>query len=791
MERFRQTLDGTWKLSYEDHDVVTQKNMEIRTIRDIETYGLRRINAEVPGNFELALQDAGILPDLFFGTNPILLQDYENRHVWYFTTFTFDGEPDADTCLQFAGIDTISEIYLNGRLIGETDNMLIEHELPAAGLRKGLNEIVVHLKPVCVEARKFDTAAAWYAPTYYCYEGLYIRKAPHMYGWDIMPRIVSCGIWRSVAVVQKAPDRIENVFLYTQSIDRHHHSAILGLAYRVHVRRDRMKGYRLRIRGICEDSAFSEEYDLWHVNGKYNVTAYACKFWFPKSHGIPYLYDVTVELLYEGETVDTYCFRTGIRTIQLERTEVTDEHGSGAFCFYVNDERVFVKGTNWVPADAFHSRDKQRLPRMLALLDDIGCNMVRCWGGNVYEDHDFFDFCDERGILVWQDFAMACAIYPQDEYFSHKLEAEAVSVVKKLRNHPSLTLWAGDNECDDAYRWNGILRNPNENILNRKVLPGVLRQYDFTRPYLPSSPFAGEEGFQKGPDYLSENHLWGPRDYHKSRFYQNSLCHFASEIGYHGCPSPESIRRFISPEHLWPPQGNAEWIAHSASPETRPDSPFGSRNNLMVNQVGEFFEEVPDTLEDFAMASQFVQAEAYKFFIELFRTAKWRRTGIIWWNLIDGWPQFSDAVVDYYFNRKAAYDFIKRAQLPVHLAFREPDCWNIRLVACNDTSEDVPLTFHVYDMTDGKKVVLEGMGLADANGVRVLGEVRYSMSQQKFYLIEWKIGDKTFKSHYVAGTPPFRLEQYKEWLKEAGLFQVYGFADDSEPSRSIRAEHSR
>ena len=770
-------LDGKWSLCYCDHSVVNEKKISITAAADIKKYGLNEIPAAVPGNFELALNEAGIIPDPYFGTNPFLLQDYENKHVWYYTTFDYSHDGDENTVLRFQGIDTIADIYLNGEYLAATDNMLIAHEIPAAGIKKGKNELMVHLKPVTIEARKFDTAPAWYAPTYYTYESLYIRKAPHMYGWDIMPRIVSCGIWRSVFVEQKAADRIEKIFLFTQSINKHHHSAVLGLTFRVNISRDRMKGYKLRVSGVCEDSNFCGEYDLWHVNGKYSLTAYSCKFWYPRSNGTPYVYDVKAELLYNDELIDVYEFTTGIRTVKLDHTEITDVLGGGEFCFYVNDEKVFVKGTNWVPADAFHSRDKERIPKMLELLDDIGCNMVRCWGGNVYEDHEFFDFCDRHGILVWQDFAMACAVYPQDEYFSGLIRNEVKTVVEKLRNHPSLALWAGDNECDDAYRWNGITRDPNDNIINRRVIPETLRQYDYTRPYLPSSPFAGREAFKTGCEYLSENHLWGPRDYHKSNFYLKSLCHFVSEIGYHGCPSPRSIEKFISGDKLWPFNGDAEWVAHSASPEEGPDTPFGTRNDLMANQLGEFFEEIPDNLEDFCLASQFVQAEAYKFFIELFRTQKWRRTGIIWWNLIDGWPQFSDSVVDYYFNKKVAYDYIKRAQRPVHLTFSEPECWHIKLIACNDTSADVPMNFKVYDMTDGERVVLEGYGLADANGTRELGQLRFSMSDKKFYLIEWTIGEETYKSHYVAGMPPFALKDYTQWLEKSGLFKLYGFKE--------------
>ena len=287
--------------------------------------------------------------------------------------------------------------------------------------------------------------------------------------------------------------------------------------------------------------------------------------WYPRNAGKQPLYDVTVRLWRDGTLCDEMSFRFGVRTVELIRTSTTDADGNGEFVFRINGKKVFCMGTNWVPLDAFPSRNASRMLPALEMLDDLGCNMVRCWGGNVYENDAFYDFCDERGIMVWQDFGMGCAFYPQNQEFADKIYTEAVAVIKRLRLHASLTLWAGDNETDVFYRSQG---DPNRNILTREVLPRALQEHDVVRPYLPSSPYVDEEAYRTGKP-TSEEHLWGPRDYFKGRFYGESVCHFASETGYHGCPSPKSLERYISPASLWPITDangvpNDDWICHAA-----------------------------------------------------------------------------------------------------------------------------------------------------------------------------------------------------------------------------------
>ncbi|MCL2811734.1 MAG: glycoside hydrolase family 2 [Clostridia bacterium] len=768
-------LNGeSWKLYYGANADVAGQADDWATIAALKKAGLHSATAQVPGNFELSLYRAGLIADPYLGKNILSMQDFENRHVWYTLTFDYPHKADENTFLHFGGIDTFADIYLNGALVASTANMLIPHEVPGQGLKQGQNELVVHIKPTAIWARAFSLPTGVTAQPFN-YDSLYVRKAGHMFGWDIYPRLVSGGLWREVSVVQKPAQHINDIFLYAAKIGQDGDPADMTLFFDVAVTGDSMKPYRLEIDGACGDSVFRHEHALWHTQGKAHFAIEHTKLWWPKNAGGQHLYDVTVRLFENDTLLDTYTLRTGVRTVALERTSTTDQRGKGEFVFWVNGRKIFINGTNWVGADAFHGNDLARLPQLLALLDDIGCNMVRCWGGTVYEHDSFFDFCDEKGILVWQDFAMACAIYPQDETFKALLTPEIIAVVKRLRNHPALALWAGDNECDCAYAyWSGLERNPNKNVITRQWIPELLEMHDYTRPYLPSSPYMDEAAYKEGHAYISEDHLWGPRDYYKSAYYKHSIAHFASELGYHGCPAPESLQKFLTPEGLWPWQDNDEWKTRATSPSLAPDSPYIYRIELITKQVRELFGVIPHNLHDFSMASQASQAEAVKYYIELFRSAKWRRTGLLWWNLADGWPQFSDAVVDYYGVKKLAYSFIKRAQAPVCLMFGDAENWHLPLYGANDTPDPKKIAYKVADISAGNALLFEGEAVIPGDSTVCLWQKDFSMSHKGLYLITWT-GDAQGKNHYLVGNPTFDLDTYIAWLKAANIFESEGF----------------
>jgi beta-mannosidase len=752
-------LTGDWQFAW------TEDTPPIATDAASLTHaGLELRPCRVPGNLELDLQAAGLIDDPFVGMNIAKLRHLEWAHVWYVRRFSLPERPAGQAELVFEGLDCYADVYLNGSLVGSADNMLIPQEFDVRDVLADDNELLVHIRPAVDEARAYDYPASLRTlPSNM--ESLYVRKAPHMYGWDIMPRAVSAGIWRPVRICFRPQEYLEGAYLQTLSISPRRETANLALHYRAHTHPSPDDTYTLRLHAACEGTSVDFEQPMLFDAGSARLQVASPRLWWPRGRGPQNLYQCTVSLVKNGSPIDTLRFRTGIRTVHLERSSVTDEEGNGAFCFWVNGERVFIMGSNWVPLDAYHSRDRDRIPMALAMADDLGCNMLRCWGGNVYEHDLFYETCDEKGILVWQDFSMACGVYPQDAAFQQRLADEARTIVRRLRHHPCIALWAGDNECDHSWMAQGL--DPNDNVLTRKTLPAVLRVEDTNRPYLPCSPYIDEAAFAKGQRYLPEHHLWGPRDYFKSRFYTESLCHFASEIGYHGCPDPDSMRRFLSADKLWPRQDNDEWLLHASSPVPGLDI-YDYRVELMANQVRELFGRVPDELWEFAAASQISQAEAFKFHIELFRTHKWRRTGILWWNLLDGWPQFSDAIVDYYGTKKLAYSYIKRAQQPLLLALREPADWQQELVACNDTRRPLQVRYGLRDIAM-EETIAEGEATAAPDAVTVLDSIPYSQGAHRFYLLTWRSDLGEGESHYLAGNPPFELAQYLGWLQTADL----------------------
>ncbi len=749
-----------WKLAYA-HDNVC-RNKEFLSIDELIRSGYDIIDAGVPGNFEKSLTKAGRLPDLYFGTNVFKAQDFEDCHVWYFTSFDSDS---SESVLHFNGIDAIADIYLNGELIGHTENMFIEYDFDCTPKPVG-NELIVHIHPARIEAKKYTPPAECFALPYN-FDSLYIRKAPHMYGWDIMPRIVSCGIWKSVKLFKKRHNYIKEAHLFTLSAS----AEKANLSFYSAVDTDTLSGYTLIFDAVCGDSSFSHEIRMFNSSCRFNFDVENPALWWPKNYGEQNLYNVKVTLKHGDEICDTKEFRFGIRTVRLDKTDTTD--GSGEFCFRVNGKKIFILGTNWVPLDAFHSNDKSRLPAALALLDDIGCNAVRCWGGNVYEPDEFFNFCDEKGILVWQDFAMACAGYPQDEEFIKKISEEAIFEIKRLRNHASLALFAGDNECDEGCLGNNLL-DPNANIVTRKILPELVRAHAPSALFLPSSPYISPAAFETNLP-LPEAHLWGPRDYFKGDFYKNSVCHFASETGYHGCPSPKSLEKFLeNPDSYENSDGTIkdDWLAHAACPEPTMDNPYSYRIKLMESQVDTLFGSVPDNMHDFAKQSQISQAEAKKYFIERFRLSKWRRSGIIWWNLIDGWPQISDAVVDYYYTKKLAYHYIRRSQQPICLMFDEPQDGKITLYGVNDLQIDTAVSYRITDMTCEKQVAC-GIAKLDANISAPILSMPYQ--SKHFYLIEWDIGNESFKNHYFTDIIDIDYDAYLTAAHKCGFDEFEDF----------------
>lgn len=766
-------IDSGWSVYYAKNSDCKIWADKITTEAELLSRGISNVPAEVPGSFVLDLFRAGKIPDPFFGDNIIKLQYLETMHLWYSVRFRFDFEED--DALLFEGIDTISDVYLDGMHILRTENMFIPHRANATG--SGEHELLVHITPAVIEARKYKAPASSNA-LWYNYQGLYIRKAAYSFGWDILPRVASGSIWRPVYVVGAKADAINDVFVYTLYTKPDENKAKIRIYFDITVSDDMVQNYVIRFSGKCCDSEFTEEIVPW--GNQYSRMAFVienAKLWWPRGYGEPNLYDCRAELIYGGEVVDTYKIKVGVRTVELCRTESIKD-GEGEFLFKVNNTPVFWRGVNWSPLSPFPSENEKKLPDGLSYLWECGANSVRMWGGGVYEDDSFFDFCDERGIMVWQDFMMACAVYPQDAEFASKLEEEAVYQICRLRRHPSLMIWSGDNECDCTYNtWGGVVRDPNENVITRELLPRLCRMHDFSRPYLPSSPYISKECFSLGL-HSPEEHLWGDRPHYKSEYYTKSECRFVSEIGHHGAVSPESAKKFIGKEYLYPiiaenGEANDHWMAHATETQiTDRESPYKYRMRMLVRKVTDYVGSLPETYEEFAKVSQIVHAEAVKTFIELFRGEKWRRTGIIYWNLADGWPISCESVVDCYGTKKLAFGFMKRAYAPLYLMIRS-DGEKTTLVASNDTLDEKLISFKVTDSESGE-VIAEGRGTSQANSTTEMCRLTLP-SKSAFYKIEWTEGGKTSVSHYFDDVSNIDVEKYIACLESCGECEFEGF----------------
>lgn len=771
-------LNGEWELYFgmQDDDAPT-------TPMELSSSKFKKIKAIVPGNVEIDLMREGILPDISKGTNVFKLREYETYQWWYIKKFYLDKftEPQHINMV-FNGLDCVSDIFINGNKAAHTDNMFITHKLDVSNLLKpGDNVIHVRILSSVIEGRNQEITMFERAQGGSRWESLNIRKAPHMYGWDIMPRIVSAGIWRDVYLEKIEETEFRSVYWVTSSVDLEKKLANLLIRWDFNTDISVLDGMRMHV--ILSDPdgiQTKQEIPVISNHGSLNLRLKDVEFWWPRGYGKQPLY--IAELILKDSEGKVICFsrdKIGIRTINLDRTNITTPENPGRFQFVVNGVPVFVKGTNWVPLDGLHSRDNQHLDKMFEMLVDLNCNMVRCWGGNVYEDTQFYDLCDRNGIMVWQDFSMACARYPQDNIFLNKIGTEAVSVIKKFRNHPSLALWAGNNENDEEYTKNldnGMPpSDPNaDDKISRVILKEAVRNNDPFRDYLPSSPYYSPEVMKAGfnNNTMPEVHLWGPRGYYKAPFYIETNANFVSEIGYHGCPDLATIRQMMDPEYVVPDfknrKWNDQWLAKATMPMPKElTNSQLKRNDLMVNQVEALFGICPDSFEDFIFASQATQAEAKKFFIDFWRSHKPDKMGILWWNLRDGWPILSDAIVDYYFRKKIAYEYIKSAQHDIQAIVCEPAGLLHDVVLVNDTRKEEQGEIMIKSIHTGKEI-FRAVYNCPGNGRINVGKISAS-EKQDMWIIEWSAsGRNKLRSHYLNGKVPFNLAEYKKWFGEAG-----------------------
>jgi len=619
--------------------------------------------ATVPGVVHLDLLDNGLIPDPFYADHEARLQWIEEEDWEYRTTFRpgdFWYEQE-NVELVFKGLDTYASVRLNGRSILKADNMFREWRVPVKQLlEKGENELRVLFRSPIREARSLQAKYPFPLPAANDRNpgtSPFTRKAPYHFGWDWGPRLVTSGIWQPVFLEAWNLARIRHVQLIPEEIQPEkarlrfrisvEASTVLTIGLRIALQEDRTRVAEAR----CKVAPGYTEVDLL-------VEIPSPKRWYPRGFGEQFLYKFVIRLFAEERLVDEQVLRTGLRTVQLLQEQ--DAWGE-SFTLAVNGIPLFAKGANWIPCDSFLPRiSETRYRHLLESAARANMNMLRVWGGGIYENDVFYDLCDELGILVWQDFMFACALYPADDAaFLQNVEAEIRYQIRRLRHHPSIVLWCGNNEIEQEWfeggwsrQFPGAVWEANKRLFYQ-VLPELCRQEDPQRPYWPGSPSSRLEDTPNS-QRLGDVHYWGVWHFEKPfETYLQQFPRFMSEFGFQSFPEPRTVASYAPPEQ-WDIESPV-MMAHQKHP----------RGNQLIRQYMERYFPEPVDFPAFLYVSQILQAEAIRMAAEHLRRARPRCMGSLYWQLDDCWPVASWSSIDYYGRWKALHYYSCRFYAPV------------------------------------------------------------------------------------------------------------------------------
>ena len=634
-----------------------------------DTLAERDIPAQVPGSTHLDLMAAGFIADPYLDRNETALT-WMHRVDWQYTTvFQATGPRVGERVeLVFEGIDTIATIELNGRLLGDAANMHRGYRFDVReSLREGRNELTVTLESALTHAERMEARLGWRQRAYpHPYNA--IRKMACSFGWDWGPDLQTAGIWKPVRLERWDTARLAQVRpLVTVDAD--------GTGrVDVHLTVDRAadRDYTAVVTVDDREERVTVSGDAAHVTALVPDP----QLWWPVGYGEQSLYELTVTLLADGEPVDTEHRRIGFRTVAVD-TE-PDDTGT-PFTFVVNGTPVFAKGANWIPDDHLLTRvTPERLARRIDQAVGANMNMLRIWGGGIYETDDFYDACDERGVLVWQDFAFACAFYAEEEPLRSEVEAEARENIIRLVARPSLVLWNGNNENLPAYTdwegWQEALAGRSWGLgYYTELLPGLVTELDPTRPYAPGSPYSPGDLPPNDAHHGTRHEwdVWNKLDY---THYRDHIPRFCAEFGFQGPPTWATLTRWIHDQPLTPT--SPAFLLHQKA---------GDGNGKLDRGLAPHL-PVPNDFEQWHWATQLNQARAVAFGVEHFRSWWPRTAGALVWQLNDCWPVTSWAAVDGDERPKPLYYALKHAFAP-RLLTVQPREGRPTLVAVNDHDE--------------------------------------------------------------------------------------------------------
>jgi beta-mannosidase len=645
------------------------------------------VPATVPGSVHTDLLAAGLIPDPYLDDNESLLAWIGLCDWRYSLDFEWKNDGSDVVELVFAGLDTIAEVELNGTAVASTRNMHRSYRFDVAALlRDGTNSLVVTFRsPV-----RFADAASLelgYRPHVNHHPYNAIRKMACSFGWDWGIDTSSSGIWRPVALESWSGARLAEV-RPVATVDG------TNGVLETHVRIERVRDEELTVTVAVADIETSATISAGEHTTVVRTVVPDVDLWWPRTHGEQPMYDVSVTL---GE-LDSVAKRVGFRTVVFDTTP--DAEGT-PFTILVNGEPIVIRGANWIPDDAFpHRVDRARYEHRLEQAVFANLNLIRVWGGGIYESDDFYDVCDERGLLTWQDFLLACAAYAEEEPMRSEFEAEAREAVARISSHPSLILFNGNNENVWGYEeWNWQARLEGKTWgagYYYELFPAIIEELAPQVKYTPASPFSPVEGKAQNDPAHGSMHiwdLWNQKDYPEYRSYRPR---FVSEFGWQGPPTWSTLTQSLHDEPMTPESPGM--LVHQKAMEGNAKLTDGLVAHLPL----------PNTMEDWHWAMQLNQAVAIRTAIEWFRSLQPHCMGNIVWQLNDCWPVTSWAAVDGYGRPKPLLYALRGANADRLLTI-QPTEGGLELVVVNDsdTAWAGPLSIRRLDFAGAELAVEE------------------------------------------------------------------------------------
>ena len=614
-------------------------------------------SATVPGVIHTDLIANKLIENPYWETNEKELKWIENIDWKYRKSFEVTSAQlqDDNIEIEFEGLDTYADVKLNGEKIISSTNMFRTWKAAIKSLLKvGENELEVQfISPINYNKTKQKNYP--YSLPSGCETGevrvsSFTRKAAYHFGWDWGPRFVTSGIWKPININTWNEARITDISVQTKSISEK--SATITTEITIKSSNSEEKQYFFEINGEKHEQTIKKGLNTI----KYEFTVQNPKLWWCNGMGKPHLNNLHVALFNAEKLIDQKDIRYGIRTIELANEK--DSIGT-SFYFKLNGKPVFMKGANYIPQDMFLTNvSDTQYHKLLTDVTDANMNMLRVWGGGIYENDIFYDICDEKGILVWQDFMFAGSLYPVDAAFLEDVKQEVKQNIIRLRNHPSIALWCGNNEIEVAWEnwgwqkqynysptdsvqvWNGYAQ------VFHDLIPTLCEELDPSRNYTPSSPSSNwgtPENFNHG-----SMHYWGV--WHGKEPFENfekNVGRFMVEYGFQSFPNMETIKTFAHDSSL---------SLESPTMLNRQKSYIG--NGLILDHIKQYY-DAPTSFEYFVNLSQKTQAKGMQMAIRAHINNQPHCMGSLFWQLNDCWPGPSWSVIDYYGNKKLAYDVVK------------------------------------------------------------------------------------------------------------------------------------